>query len=175
LKPFWNVVVVREDSPGDQRLTAYVVAAERETLAADTLRDALEEKLPDYMVPVAYVFLDKLPLTPNRKVDRNALPIPTADASRSARYVAPRTDSERQVAEIWQLLLKSANVGVTENFFDLGGHSLLVVRLQARLRQQFGWEPPLLDLFQYPTVASIARLIDRRAADARMATAVSGD
>jgi len=169
------VVVVREDSPGDQRLTAYVVAAERETLAADTLRDALEEKLPDYMVPVAYVFLDKLPLTPNRKVDRNALPIPTADASRSARYVAPRTDSERQVAEIWQLLLKSANVGVTENFFDLGGHSLLVVRLQARLRQQFGWEPPLLDLFQYPTVASIARLIDRRAADARMATAVSGD
>jgi amino acid adenylation domain-containing protein len=169
------VVVVREDSPGDQRLTAYIVAADRETLKADTLREALEERLPDYMVPVTYVFLDKLPLTPNRKVDRKALPMPTADASRSARYVAPRTDSERQVAEIWQLLLKNANVGVTENFFDLGGHSLLVVRLQARLRQQFGWEPPLIDLFQYPTVASIAKLIDRRTADARMATAVSGD
>jgi amino acid adenylation domain-containing protein len=169
------VVAVREDSPGDQRLTAYIVAGEREKLAGDTLREALEEKLPDYMVPVAYVFLDKLPLTPNRKVDRKALPMPTADASRSARYVAPRTDSERQVAEIWQLLLKNANIGVTENFFDLGGHSLLVVRLQARLRQQFGWEPPLIDLFQYPTVASIARLIDRRAADARMATAVNGD
>jgi amino acid adenylation domain-containing protein len=169
------VVAVREDSPADQRLTAYIVAAERETLAADTLRETLEDRLPDYMVPVAYVFLDKLPLTPNRKVDRKALPIPSADASRSARYVAPRTDSERQVAEIWQLLLKNANVGVTENFFDLGGHSLLVVRLQARLRQQFGWEPPLIDLFQYPTVASIARLIDRRVADARMATVVSGD
>ncbi len=169
------VVVVREDSGGDPRLTAYIVAIEHGTLAADTLREALAEKLPDYMVPVAYVFLNKLPLTPNRKVDRLALPAATADASRSARYVAPRTDSEKQVAAIWQVLLENVNVGVTENFFDLGGHSLLVVRLQARLRQQFGWEPPLIDLFQYPTVASIARLIDRRAADARMATAINGD
>jgi amino acid adenylation domain-containing protein len=169
------VVVVREDSPGDQRLTAYIVVLERDTLAADTLREALAERLPDYMVPVAYVFLDKLPHTPNRKVDRKALPAPTADAARSAKYVAPRTDSEKQVAAIWQLLLKNANIGLTENFFDLGGHSLLVVRLQARLRQQFGWEPPLIDLFQYSTVASIAKLIDRGTADARMATAVGGD
>ena len=169
------VVVVREDSGDDPRLTAYIVAIEHRTLAADTLREALAEKLPDYMVPAAYVFLNKLPLTPNRKVDRKALPAATADASRSARYVAPRTDSEKQVAAIWQVLLENINVGVTENFFDLGGHSLLVVRLQARLRQQFGWELPLIDLFQYPTVASIARLIDRRAADARMATAINGD
>jgi acyl carrier protein len=170
------VVIVREDSPGDQRLTAYMVALDRGSVAVDTLREALAAKLPDYMVPAAYVFLDKFPLTPNRKVDRKALPAPTASTTtRSANYVPPRTNSEKQVAAIWELLLDNQNVGVTQNFFDLGGHSLLVIRLQARLRQQFGWEPSLIELFQFPTVASIAKLIDRRTTNAQMATAASGD
>jgi acyl-coenzyme A synthetase/AMP-(fatty) acid ligase/acyl carrier protein len=170
------VVMVREDAPGDQRLTAYIVALRGEALAAETLREALAGKLPEYMVPAIYVFLDELPLTPNRKVDRRALPAPDAAATtRSANYVPPRTDSEKQVAAIWQLLLNNPNVGVTENFFDLGGHSLLVIRLQARLRQQFGWEPSLIELFQYPTVASIAKLVDGRTAEAQIATTVGGD
>jgi acyl-coenzyme A synthetase/AMP-(fatty) acid ligase/acyl carrier protein len=170
------VVIVREDTPGDQRLTAYMVALDRGSVAVDMLREALAAKLPDYMVPAAYVFLDKFPLTPNRKVDRKALPAPTASTTtRSANYVPPRTNSEKQVAAIWELLLDNQNVGVTENFFDLGGHSLLVIRLQARLRQQFGWEPSLIELFQFPTVASIAKLIDRRTTNAQMATAASGD
>ena len=170
------VVIVREDSPGDQRLTAYMVALDRGSVAVDTLREALAAKLPDYMVPAAYVFLDKFPLTPNRKVDRKALPAPTASTTtRSANYVPPRTNSEKQVAAIWELLLDNQNVGVTQNFFDLGGHSLLVIRLQARLRQHFGWEPSLIELFQFPTVASIAKLIDRRTTNVQMATAASGD
>jgi amino acid adenylation domain-containing protein len=170
------VVIVREDAPGDQRLTAYIVALERDTVTPDMLREALAAKLPDYMVPAAYVFLDTFPLTPNRKVDRKALPAPTASATtRSANYVPPRTSSERQVAAIWELLLNNQNVGVTENFFDLGGHSLLVIRLQARLRQQFGWEPSLIELFQYPTVASIAKLMDSQTTNVQMATAVTGD
>jgi acyl carrier protein len=170
------VVMVREDAPGDQRLTAYIVALRGEALAAETLREALAGKLPEYMVPAIYVFLDELPLTPNRKVDRRALPAPDAAATtRSANYVPPRTDSEKQVAAIWQLLLNNPNVGVTENFFDLGGHSLLVIRLQARLRQQFGWEPSLIELFQYPTVASIAKLVDGRTAEAQIAATVGGD
>jgi non-ribosomal peptide synthetase component E (peptide arylation enzyme)/acyl carrier protein len=170
------VVIVREDSPGDQRLTAYMVALNRGSVDLDMLREALATKLPDYMVPAAYVFLDKFPLTPNRKVDRKTLPAPTASTTtRSANYVPPRTNLEKQVAAIWELLLDNQNVGVTENFFDLGGHSLLVIRLQARLRQQFGWEPSLIELFQFPTVASIAKLIDRRTTNALMATAASGD
>ncbi|HEY1576143.1 MAG TPA: amino acid adenylation domain-containing protein [Terracidiphilus sp.] len=170
------VVIVREDSPGDQRLIAYIVALERDSVTSDMLREALGTKLPDYMVPAAYVFLETFPLTPNRKVDRKALPAPTASATtRSANYVSPRTNSERQVAAIWELLLNNQNVGATENFFDLGGHSLLVIRLQARLRQQFGWEPSLIELFQYPTVASIAKLMDSRTVDLQMATGVTGD
>jgi non-ribosomal peptide synthetase component E (peptide arylation enzyme)/aryl carrier-like protein len=170
------VVIVREDAPGDQRLTAYVVALERDSVTPDELREALAAKLPDYMIPAAYVFLDTFPLTPNRKVDRKALPVPKASAAtRSANYVPPRTNSEKQVAAIWELLLNSQNVGVTENFFDLGGHSLLVIRLQARLRQQFGWEPSLIELFQYPTIASIAKLMDSRTTNVQMATAVTGD
>jgi acyl-coenzyme A synthetase/AMP-(fatty) acid ligase/aryl carrier-like protein len=170
------VVIVREDSPGDQRLAAYIVATSRDAVTPEVLREALAAKLPDYMVPAAYVFLDTFPLTPNRKVDRKALPAPTASATtRSANYVPPRTNSERQVAAIWELLLNSQNVGVTENFFDVGGHSLLVIRLQARLRQQFGWEPSLIELFQYPTVASIAKLVDSRTTNAQMATTATGD
>ena len=169
------VVIVREDAPGDQRLTAYIVADDREHLTAEGLREALQETLPDYMAPAAYVFMRELPLTPNRKVDKKALPAPDASVSRSAKFVAPRTESERQVAAIWQTLLQNQNVGVTENFFDLGGHSLMVIRLQARLRKQFGWQPSLIDLFQHPTVASIARLIDQQAAENRLVAAVGGN
>lgn len=166
------VVSVREDNPGDQRLTAYIVLRQQNAGGADSLRRAIAEKLPEYMVPAAYVFLDELPLTPNRKVDRQSLPAPAPTAP-SAKYIAPRTSSEKKVAAIWELLLNHGNVGISDNFFDLGGHSLLVIQLQARLRQQFGWEPSLIELFQYPTVASIAKLFDSREMVAELAPAAS--
>lgn len=169
------VVVVREDTPGDQRLTAYILPESRSSANGESLREAIGQKLPEYMLPAAWVFLDEFPLTPNRKVNRKALPSPTSNQVLSSRYTAPRTESEKQIAAIWQKLLNQPSVGVTENFFDLGGHSLLVIRLQAQLRQHLGWEPSLVELFQYPTVASIAGLMDAQNSEARMAAAVSGD
>lgn len=166
------VVSVREDTPGDPRLAAYMVLRQRNAVAADSLRHAIAEKLPEYMVPAVYVFLDELPLTPNRKVDRQSLPTPAPTAP-SAKYIAPRTNSEKRVVAIWELLLNHGNVGISDNFFDLGGHSLLVIQLQARLRQQFGWEPSLIELFQYPTVASIAKLVDSHETVAESTAAAS--
>lgn len=151
-------VIAREDSPGDQRLVAYVVAR---PAARDSreIRKALRERLPEHMVPSSYVFLEALPLTPNRKVDRRALPKPDAPAPVSLRCVPPRTDAEKRVAGIWETLLGVSEIGAEANFFDLGGHSLLLAQLQFRLHQQLGVEIPILNLLEHPTIAAIAALL----------------
>jgi len=153
------VVVMREDTPGDQRLAAYVTAKPGHNVASRELRQAVAERLPEYMVPSAFVRLEAFPLTPNGKVDRKALPAPDARAVRTVRYASPRSQAEREVAAIWKDLLKAEQVGVHDNFFDLGGHSLLVVQLQNRLRQSFGRELALVDLFRKPTVAAMAEFL----------------
>ena len=153
------VVIVREDAPGDQRLTAYIVGAG--DASDSSWAEALRAKLPEYMIPAAFVRLDAFPLTPNRKVDRKLLPAPDGRAGTSAPYTAARTGVEQEVAAIWQDLLKATRVGVHDNFFDLGGHSLLVVQLQSRLRQHFHSGVSLVDLFQRPTVSSMASLFTR--------------
>ncbi len=147
------VVLVREDAPGDRRLVAYYLADQ--PVAVDALKSHLASRLPGYMVPAAYVWMQAYPLTPNGKVDRRALPEP-GFASAEGRYVAPRTPAEEVLAGIWAETLRLERAGVTESFFDLGGHSLLGTRVVSRIREVFGVEVPLRVLFEGPTVAELA-------------------
>jgi amino acid adenylation domain-containing protein len=151
-------VIVREDTPGDKRLAAYVVAHDGVQLSATTLREQLASILPVYMVPSAFVILDVLPLTPNGKLDRKALPMPDQDALATREYAAPVGDLEIAIAQIWQDLLGLEQVGRQDQFFELGGHSLLAVQLVSRLRQKLGIELALRDLFAEPSLAGLARL-----------------
>jgi acyl carrier protein len=151
--------VVRED--GEKRLVAYVVLAGEPACTAAELRDYLEQKLPDYMVPAAWVVLPALPLTPNGKIDRKALPLPGADAvaELSTAYVAPDSETEQKIAAIWQDVLGIAKVGRNSNFFDLGGHSLLLMRVHSQLRQAFNKDIVMVDLFRYTTVRALAQYL----------------
>ena len=152
------VVLVREDAPGDARIAAYVVAARGATVSSDDLRAWARSHLPEYMVPSAFVAMRTLPLTPNGKIDRGALPAPDPGAGDA--YVAPRTAAERTVAEIWREVLKVDRVGVADNFFDLGGHSLLLTQVVSRLRRTFETELPIRWLFETPTVEGLAARIE---------------
>ncbi|MCP4659783.1 MAG: amino acid adenylation domain-containing protein, partial [bacterium] len=158
-----SVVVVREDTPGDRRLVAYLVVEGETAPAAPELRDALKAALPDYMVPSALVVLEALPLTPNGKVDRAALPAPERSAPESA-FVAPRDPIEELLAEIWAAVLGHGapdreRVGVDDNFFELGGHSLLATQVASRIREAFAVELPLQRLFEAPTIAELAEVL----------------
>ncbi len=146
-------VIAREDQPGDKRLIAYVVAVAEE-FRLDSLREFLRERLPEYLVPAAFVALDALPLTPHGKLDRGALPAPELSPAGTGR--APRTPQEQLLAEVFAEVLGLAGVGADDDFFDLGGHSLLATRLIARIRAAFGVELPLRALFETPTVAGVA-------------------
>ncbi|HVG31078.1 MAG TPA: amino acid adenylation domain-containing protein, partial [Pyrinomonadaceae bacterium] len=153
-----------------QRLVAYVVPASAEGLAAPTggeLRDCLREKLPEYMIPSAFVMLGAMPLTRNGKIDRRALPEAESLGDESGEgYVAPRTPAEEVIAATWAELLGVERVGVEENFFDLGGHSLLVTQVISRVREAFGVEIPLRVLFEQPTVSGLARGVEEALRDA---------
>ncbi|HEV2149751.1 MAG TPA: amino acid adenylation domain-containing protein, partial [Longimicrobiaceae bacterium] len=152
------VVVLREDVPGDRRLVAYLTA-EGGAPSQRELRDHLGAHLPDYMVPAAFVALERIPLTGNGKTDRRALPAPDAAAS-AERYTAPRTPQEARMAAIWAEVLGVERVGVDEDFFALGGHSLLAVRLVSRVERALGQKVPLHALFAGATVESMAALLD---------------
>ncbi|GAA2393648.1 amino acid adenylation domain-containing protein [Dactylosporangium salmoneum] len=147
------VVLVREDRPGDQRLVAYLVGGEPD-------RAALRRSLPDFMVPTAYVRLDALPLTPNGKLDRRALPAPVTERDASVALVPPATPTEHAVAEVWREALDVTDLGVDDDFFDLGGHSLTATRVVARLRRLTDARVSVMDLFKHRTVRELARLID---------------
>ena len=150
------VVMAREDVPGIRRLVAYAVPVTGERPTGSGLRAALQETLPEFMVPSAIVVLDALPLTANRKVDFKALPAPEGAAG-PADFVVPRTEVERKIAGIWREVLRVERVGAGDNFFDLGGHSLLMARVHARLREELdGFALGLVDLFKYPTVGALA-------------------
>jgi thioesterase domain-containing protein len=153
-----TVVVVREDVPGDRRLVAYVVTA-TEQMSVGALRTWLAERLPDYMVPSAFVTMAALPLTPNGKVDRRALPSP--DWTSGETYVAPRTATERILAEIWQQVLGSERVGAHDDFFSLGGHSLLAVQLLRRVEDRTGVRVALATFFAHSTLEALAAQMAR--------------
>ena len=150
------VVVVREDVPGDKRLVAYVVVEGGGVELIERLREQLRASLPDYMMPSAFVTLEGLPLTPNGKVDRKALPAPERESQVSTAYAAPGSELEQQLVAVWQEVLGAEKVGVDDNFFDLGGNSLLVTRVHARIKPLFEREVRVVDLFQYPTIRLLA-------------------
>jgi hypothetical protein len=155
------VVVVREDTPGARRLVAYFTAAPgAPPVAAGDLRAHLRDAVPEHMVPSAFVALEALPMTPNGKVDRLALPIPEGRPEGGEDYVAPRTPTEEALAAVWSEVLGVPRVGAHDNFFDLGGHSLLVVQLHARLRETLAPGLSVADLFGIRTLADLARQVD---------------
>ncbi|MCA9420481.1 MAG: amino acid adenylation domain-containing protein [Nitrospira sp.] len=155
------VVLCREDFPGTKQLVGYIVPRETQNPSTDDLLILLRRRLPEYMVPSIFVFLEALPLTHNGKVNRMALPPPDQTPQvRAAAYVAPRTPLEAAVGEIWCDLLKEDDISVHDNFFSLGGHSLLATQVVARLRHLLEMDLPLRTLFEHPTVAELAREID---------------
>ncbi|HSN97591.1 MAG TPA: amino acid adenylation domain-containing protein, partial [Candidatus Nanopelagicales bacterium] len=154
------VVLAREDAPGDRRLVAYVVPERAGATAVESLRDHLQAKLPSYMVPSAIVLLESLPLSSNGKVDRRALPSPEATRSEAAgARVEPRDRTELELARIFEDLLQVRPVGARDDFFALGGHSLLAVRLVARIKDRFGRDLPLSQLFRGATVEGLASVL----------------
>jgi amino acid adenylation domain-containing protein len=152
------IVLAREDEPGDKRLVAYLVAQEgvdARALEPATLRTILLQTLPDYMVPAHFMLLERLPLTSNGKIDRKSLPIPERTRS-EAGYVAPRTSTEDVIAEIWAEVLKLDKVGVHDNFFALGGHSLMATQVNSQIKARIKADLPLRTLFEEPTIAQLA-------------------
>ncbi|ALF53426.1 non-ribosomal peptide synthetase [Nostoc piscinale CENA21] len=156
-----SCAVVREDTPGDKRLIAYIVPQPEQTISISEVRNFLKEKLPEYMVPSAIVILETLPLSPNRKLDRRALPAPDLHNQLSDRYVAPRNPIEEIVSVIWAQVLKVEPVGIHDNFFELGGHSLLATQLVSRVRSSLNIELPLRSVFAAPTVAELSQHIQQ--------------
>jgi acyl-coenzyme A synthetase/AMP-(fatty) acid ligase len=155
------VVVAREEVPGDKRLVAYVVVADSSAGLTERLRGHIRAALPEYMVPAQFVMLDALPLSANGKVDHRALPAPNAeDAASRACAVPPRTATEELVMGVFREVLDGAEFGVLDNFFDLGGHSMMAARLMIRLHAASGICLPLRNLFERPTVAGLAEIID---------------
>jgi amino acid adenylation domain-containing protein/non-ribosomal peptide synthase protein (TIGR01720 family) len=162
-----KAAVIAREERGDKQLVAYCVPEEMPGPAARELRAYLKEKLPDYMTPAAMVMLEMLPLSPNGKLDRRALPAPgKADTASESPYVGPRTPVEEMLAGMWAEVLGIERAGIHDNFFELGGHSLLATRLVSRMRDAFGVNLPLRTLFEKPTVAELAtRLEAMRAGD----------
>ena len=157
------VVTAYGPASDDRRLAAYVVPRQDPAPSADGLQSYLRERLPEYMIPAAFVLLEELPLTPNGKLDRKALPAPDeACAASDAGFVAPRTPVEEALAQLWAQVLGRDTVGVNDNFFRLGGHSLLGTVLMSRVRDAFQVELPLVVLFEAPTVAALARAVNQR-------------
>ncbi|MBG1243496.1 non-ribosomal peptide synthetase [Nostoc sp. NZL] len=156
-----TVVLVREEQLGDKHLVAYIVPMSEQTLTTSELRNYLKGRMPNYMVPTAFVMLEALPLTPNGKVDRRALPAPdTVRPELDKGFVAPRTPVEDLLAGIWSQVLSIERVGIHDNFFDLGGHSLLATQVMSRLYKAFQIELPLRYLFESPTIAGLAEHIE---------------
>jgi len=154
------VVIAREDTPGDKRLVAYLVSASPPADLADQLRALIRAAMPEYMVPAAFVLLDAFPLSPNGKVDRKALPAPEAAAYAGRGFEAPLGDIESALAQIWCDVLKLERIGRHDQFFDLGGNSLMAMQVVSRVRQRLITELPLRELFAAPTVARLAARIE---------------
>jgi thioesterase domain-containing protein len=160
-------VVASPDANGETKLLAYLVAGRQQPAPSVTaLREFLKEKLPEYMIPASFTMLDAMPLTPNGKIDRKALPAPDqARPEMGQEFIAPRNPAEQIVAGIWEELLDVRPVGVRDDFFSLGGHSLLAVRLMARIQASFGQYLPLASLFQGATIEKLASLLHEQPHD----------
>ncbi len=156
------VVLAREDAPGDKRLVAYIVANPDEQLAIAELRPYLQGQLPDYMVPAIFMTVEAMPKTPSGKIDRRALPVPDSQRQElSQSYAAPQSELERLLAGVWSKLLKLDRVGIHDNFFEIGGNSLMTLQVAVQVRDLLSTDLPVVKLFQYPTIAQLANYLDR--------------
>lgn len=154
------VVVLRDDEIGNKRLVAYVSPCSQKILTSTELRGFLQQKLPSYMLPSAFIILSNFPLTPNGKVDRQALPEPaTLRPELEVGYVMPQTELETTIAAAWHKILKIENIGIHDNFFELGGHSLLIAKLHSQLNGIIPTDFSILDLFRYPTISTLAEYL----------------
>jgi aspartate racemase len=167
------VVIGQEYDVNDKRLVAYVVPSQEEVFSSSELRRYLKEKLPDHMVPSTFVRLEALPLTPNDKVDRRALPIPDRIRSVEETFAPPLTLFEEVLTGIWSEVLRLDSVGIHDNFFELGGHSLLAVRVLAQIEKTFGKNLPLATLFQSPTIEQLANILRQKGWSAPCQTLVT--
>ncbi|MGQ0593712.1 MAG: amino acid adenylation domain-containing protein [Gammaproteobacteria bacterium] len=166
------VVLAREDRPGDRHLVAYLAPQRGQEgggespLTAEHLRDFLKDTLPDFMVPSAFLLLEALPFLPNGKVDRKALPAPeTGTSTRDGKAMEPRHAVDQALVEIWTEVLGAKSIGIHDNFFDLGGHSLSAIQVMVRLQDRFNVELPVASLFEAPTIAELAMLVTQQQAD----------
>jgi hypothetical protein len=156
------VVIVREDEPGDKRLVAYLVPARQWSEGGRRLEEFLRGKLPEYMIPSSFVALDQLPMTSNGKVDRKRLPaVEGVRKQLKSEYIQPQGGTEELIAGIWRSCLKVDRVGMADNFFDLGGHSLLLAQAHGQLCQALNRRIPLIKMLEHPTVGSLARFLSR--------------
>ncbi|TCP54479.1 amino acid adenylation domain-containing protein [Tumebacillus sp. BK434] len=165
------IAVVREDEPGDKRVVAYVVPERTEGFSAQELRGLLKEKLPEYMLPSAILALEALPLTVNGKVDRHALPHPQGLQSQSAEYAAPRTEMEEIVLSVWQQVLGVECIGIHDNFFDLGGHSLLLIQVHEGVQEKLQTQFSIVELFRHTTVYTLTKFLSQQQAQEPAKTA----
>jgi acyl carrier protein len=160
------VVSAVEDRPGDVRLVAYLVARPKAAIDVDSLRGFLHDRLPEYMVPSAFVVLPAIPLNPSGKADRKALLAPERERDQAALYVAPRTATEETLASIFAEVLKLERVGVLDDFFAAGGHSLVATQVVARIRAALGVNLPVGQLFKWRTVAGLTEAVALELANA---------
>jgi amino acid adenylation domain-containing protein len=157
-----NVVIVREDTPGDKKLVAYIIKKENEEIDNAELRVFLKTKIPDYMVPSAFVYIEQFPLTPNGKIDRKVLPSPLEAAPQQAKtYLEPQTEMEKRLAPIWCDVLKIQRIGIDENFFEIGGHSMIAVTLMVKIEKELGKRLPLATLFDHSNIHDMAQLLEK--------------
>jgi len=154
------VVIVREDTPGDARLVGYVIWEANAEMNSADVRGQLRKQLPDYMAPAALVTLERMPLSPNGKVDRKALPAPEAASQDNQNFIGPRNPTEEVLTAIWSEILNTERIGVEDNLFEHGAHSLLVTQVISRIRKVFKVEPPLRLFFECPTIGGMARAIE---------------
>lgn len=151
--------MVREDRPNDKRIIAYIVAEEKETIHLAEIRSYVSESLANYMMPAAFVLLEELPLTPNGKVDRKKLPAPDYNGMNNERVA--RNPKEEILCDLFAEVLGVSRISIDDNFFEMGGHSLLASRLMARIRETLSVELGIGKLFESPTVAELAKQLDR--------------
>ncbi|MEM7555656.1 MAG: amino acid adenylation domain-containing protein [Cyanobacteria bacterium P01_A01_bin.84] len=157
-----TVVLAREDIPNDCRLVAYLITREKKKPSVNELRGFLKQKLPEYMLPSGFVVLDALPLTPNGKIDRRALPAPDNQRPElTATFKPPQSETEQQIAKLWQEVLHLDKVGINDNFFDLGGNSLLMLQVNNKLRAILQRDMSVVTMFQNPTIYSLAEYLSQ--------------
>ena len=150
-----QAVVTLFKNNDDEKLIAYFISSSE--LSQNDLRQFLQDKLPAYMIPSSYMMLEEFPLTPNRKIDRKSLPLPEANRPNLDNYIKPSSEIEREIAQIWQQVLQVDKIGIHDNFFDLGGHSLSMVKVHSQLREKFSSDIPLVEMFRHPTISALVK------------------